>query len=41
MNYLKKRKYLNAFIFIALLLFVIAWLLPVFGAFLSRSLVHF
>ena len=35
MNYLKKRKYLNAFIFIALLLFVIAWLLPVFGAFLT------
>lgn len=35
MNYLKKRKYLNAFIFLALLLFVIAWLLPVFGAFLT------
>mgnify|MGYP006279584913 FL=1 len=35
MNYLEKRKFLNVLIFLALLLFVIAWLLPVFGAFLT------
>jgi multiple sugar transport system permease protein len=35
MNYLQKKKYLNVLIFFALLLFVIAWLLPVFGAFIT------